>query len=597
MWKRNIRTRLIISFLFIITINLSLPGAYILWYFNRHNVEAMSSSNAINAQVLEQLLGRYMSDVSERSKIDGQLKELAAKNNLRITVIDADGVVLADSWETPATMENHRLRPEVQAAMSGNAASSIIRYSDTIKRQMIYTAIPIHQDGKIVGVVRVANNLDQIDAGFAKIKAALIAALAFTSLLAIVIGVKLARMYTAPLEAITVAAKKIASGDLQERVHLHTGDELELLAHTLNTLTANLDDKINETQAEAQKLALILRYMNNAVILLDRYGRVTTANTMAREIFGITEALMGQHNIHVMGLSVLNQAVNDALRQGQNLVIDLKTMTHGGKRVFQVFLAPILATDHEISGVLTVFHDITAWREIQERQADFVANASHELSTPLTAIKGFAETLLDGALADPELSVKFITIIHTEADRMNRLVKDLLQLAKLNAQEYRQQVVMSPTAVKPLATGILQQLAPDAVRKNITLSLELADDLMVSANPDWLRQVFINLMDNGIKYTPANGVIVLTGRKELNMARFTVTDTGIGIPAQDLPLIFDRFYRVERARSRSSGGTGLGLAIVKFIVEMHGGTIEATSEPGLGATFSFSIPLVAHDPA
>jgi two-component system phosphate regulon sensor histidine kinase PhoR len=589
MFHWNIRNRLLVSFLFLIILTMSMLGSYILWYFNQYNEENLTKQLLTQAQVVDFLIAPYMSGPKEKNTIDTLIKELASIADMRITVIDINGAVLGDSWENPIIMENHLQRPEVNAAIVNGTGTSI-RYSDTISQNMLYAAMAIKKDNELLGVVRVASTLTHVEAGFGEIRSAILTALALTALMAIFISIKLARRYTAPLEKITHVASKIAGGNLNARIHIRTRDELEILAHTINTLTSNLEDKINEARAETEKLSLILRHMDNAVILLDRFGRVTSYNQMARDIFSIQPEMRGQHNLQIIGNSQLSQAVQDTLAAGESRLIDLKTSMQNDKRVFQVFLAPI-TIKKETSGILSVFHDITALQEIQERQAAFVANASHELSTPLTAIKGFAETLLDGALEEPELRVKFITIIQKEAERMHRLIIDLLQMAKLNSAEYQKQVVMVRVPLTLLIETVVNQLTPALEAKQHSLSVTEQQETMVIANPDWLKQVLVNLLDNSIKYTPPGGSISLTTWEEDNLAYIQVKDNGIGIAAKDLPLIFDRFYRVERARTRQTGGTGLGLAIVKFIIEMHGGTIKADSKENGGTALTFTIPL------
>lgn len=412
------------------------------------------------------------------------------------------------------------------------------------------------------------------------------------SLLAVLMSIRLARKYTAPLEEITAVAQQIAHGQFDKRLHIRTGDEIELLAHTLNNLASNLDDKVNVIVAEKSKLELILLHTNSCVLLLDRYGQVTSANKAAIETFSIKPAMFGLHNIQVIGNSHFDKAVHEVINQRVKANINLKTDIKSDKRAFQVFLAPIVANDGEIASVLAVFHDITALTEVQEKQAEFIANASHELATPLTAIKGFAETLLDGAGKDPELSTRFVSIIHTEAERMHRLVKDLLQMAKLDSQDYRKGVILEPTPLEPLFTAAVTELSPHWQKKELTIAVNAPPEpIAVLANPDWVKQVILNLLDNSIKYTPPAGSIQLSWRQEESEAVVSVQDTGIGIPAQDLPRIFDRFYRVDRARARTAGGTGLGLAIVKFIVEMFNGTIEAKSDVGVGTTITFRLPV------
>ena len=590
MLKRGIKLRLTVSYLLLILFTMPALSGYLLYYFYQYNLEILTSNLLTHAQVAEHFLENYLVGPSEKAHIDDQIKELAAKNHLRITVIASTGDVLADSWENPATMENHFDRPEVSASLAGNQGTSI-RYSTTESQNMLYVAIPIRHDHEIVGAVRISSTLAVIDAGFNQIKSTLLVAILLTSLLAILLSIWLAQKYTAPLEEITAAAREIANGNLDRRLHIRTGDELEILAHTLNNLTSNLDDKINESIAETKKLTLILQHMDNAVILLDRYGKVTTANKMARDTFDINDSMLNQHNMQVLGNSQLDRAVHQTIKQGKSILIYLKTNIHDSIRVFQVFLAPITAIEKDVTGVLSVFHDITALQDMHDRQSDFVANASHELATPLTTIKGFAETLLDGALEDKKLSVKFLTIIHTEAERMQRLVNELLQMAKLNSHEYRQQVKLEATHLMPLLYTAKEDLTTNAEEKSIAVDINAAADPIIMANPDWLKQVLINLLDNSIKYTQPLGRVVLTCLEENQEAILIVEDTGIGIPATDVPLIFDRFYRVDRARSRNAGGTGLGLAIVKFIVEMHGGKIEVKSTVNIGTTFTIRLPL------
>ncbi len=570
---------------------MSLLSSYLLWFFYQHNLDILTNSLLTNARVTEQFLEDYMRGPREKSAIDYHIKELSTKSDLRITVIDNSGFVLADSLENIGLMENHLERPEVAAALTGNVGKAI-RYSTTINQNMLYVSIPICYGSEVLGTVRVASTLATVDAGFNNIKSTLLITILITSLLAITLGIRLAQKYTAPLEEITNAAREIGDGNLDRRLYVRTGDELELLAHTLNHLAFNLDDKINEANAETQKLTLILEHMDNAVILLDRYGRVVTVNKAAREIFDIKESMLNQHNMKVIGNSQLDRSIHQTVTNDQNMIIQLKTKIHGNKRVFQVFLAPITAKEKDNTRVLGVFHDITTLQDMQERQADFVANASHELATPLTAIKGFAETLLDGAMEDPALSNKFINIIHSEADRMQRLINELLKLAKLNSLEYRQQIKLEPIDLPPLLHKVQQYLDTLAKEKQITITIDAPPEpIMIMVNPDWFKQTLINLLDNSIKYTLPTGMITLHCHQENNKVILTIADSGIGIPPSDLPLIFDRFYRVDKARARSAGGTGLGLSIVKFIVEMHGGQISVESTVNKGTTFTIKLPL------
>ena len=413
-----------------------------------------------------------------------------------------------------------------------------------------------------------------------------------TAVLAIILSVNLAEKFTAPLETMTTVARRIAAGRLSERVHVRTGNEIDILALALNNLASRLEDKLEEISAEKQKLQLILEHMDNAVLLFDNHGCLLEANPSAFLWFNLSPAMFGQHILNVFGNSQFDGALRDALQNERVSQHTLRINLKRTRTVFQASLVGLPAKTGVGKSVLAVFHDITSMTLLQERQADFVANASHELSTPLTAIRGFAETLVDGAADNAEDSRKFASIILSEAERMQRLVQDLLQLAKIESAEYRQHIVTAPVHVQPVVTTVVQELSPSWRRKKLSLLVEQpTEPLMAKATPDWLKQILVNLVDNAIKYTPDEGTVTISVFNQGELLSFTVKDTGIGIPAQDLPRIFDRFYRIDKARSRAIGGTGLGLAIVKYILDTLGGTIEVISSPDAGTTFTFTLPI------
>lgn len=591
MFRSGLRNRLILSFLALIIVTITMLGSYILWFFYRYNMDRLTANLETEARITEQLLHHSFASPAERAKLDNLTKELGTKVDLRVTIIDTTGTVLADSRENITYMENHLQRPEVMAALAGDKGIAI-RYSSTLSENLLYVAIPLYDAGEIIGIVRTSTTLSHVEAANNRIRAALLLAFLTTSLLAVAFSLQLARRYTAPIEAITTVARQMGDGCLDRRVHIRTGDEIEILGNTLNSLAGRLDDKVNEITAEKRKLEVILEHMDNAVILLDRYGKVTDANLRAIELFDITGTMLGQHNIQIVGNSQLDLAARDTLNTGHSRLIHVKTNYKGNKRVFQVFLAPITNSAENSTSVLSVFHDITNLQELQERQSEFVANASHELKTPLTAIKGFAETLLDGAIEEPELARSFAHIIHTEAERMNRLITDLLQLAKLDAAEYRQNISLEQVEIAPIVNKAVQELAPIWQEKSLSVTTIIPDKTVsVIATADWVKQVLINLLENSIKYTPNGGTITVEWWQTAGQAMVAVKDTGIGIPTKDLPYIFDRFYRVDRTRARIAGGTGLGLAIVKHIIETLGGKIDVRSQVDIGSTFTFTLPV------
>lgn len=590
MFKLGIRSRLILSYLFLLFFALLISGSYILWFFYHYTLDELTENLLSQARVTEQLLQLEPINSTDKN-FDQQIKLLGSKISRRITVINTKGKVLADSLNDPASMDDHANRPEVIKALSGQPAKDI-RFSSTMKNNWLYSAIPWRINGNTVGVIRVSTSLTGLETGFNKIQSALLAAFFLACVLTVMLSLRLAKNFTAPLEEITKVAQQFSQGVFHQRIHIKTGDEIELLAHTLNNLASSLDDKVDEIVAEKRKLEIILEHMDNAVIVVDRYGRLTTSNKLANDIFSITPQMLSQHNIQVIGNSYLDRAIHQCIDTAKSNLIDLKTNFKNNKRVFQVFVAPIFDTDKEITGSLCVFHDITTLQAIAERQAEFIANASHELATPLTAIKGFAETLLDGALQDPQLSNKFVDIIYNEADRMQRLVTDLLQLAKFDSSEYRQHIKLASTEAVTIIQQVVDELMPHWQRKNQSVTIEGSpQSVTVHANYDWLKQIFVNLIENAIKYTPPEGKVLIKYSCDATQAIFQIIDTGPGIHAKDLPLIFARFYRVDRSRTRAAGGTGLGLAIVKFIVEMLKGSISVKSELNVGTTFTLSLPL------
>lgn len=587
MVKRSMRTRLIFSYLMLIMLALTFLGSYTMWFFYRQNINNLTVTLLTQAEIAEQLI-KTSRDISSVSSLYEQFKDLSSKTNVHIAVIDSNGNIILDP---SSLLKNNFAISEIKSALIGKQTVNTL-YNADYKDNWLYAAIPIINNDKIEGAICAATSLMTIEQGYKTIKSALFTALLLASLISILLSIKLIKKFMLPLEKITTVAEYYASGKLDSRVHIKTGDEFEILAYALNNLASSLDDKVSEIVAEKKKLELILEHIDNAVILLDKDLRLTTANRLAVETFKITNNMFGHYNVLLFGTSSFDQAIIQCLKTSQHNIIDLKINIRNTKRIFQVFIVPVITFKAEINGVLCVFHDITALQELHDRQADFVANASHELSTPLTVIKGFAETLLDGALQDPGMSKKFIEIIHNEAERMYRLVSDLLQLTYLESRDYKQHVKITPINPDNIFENIMQDLSPHCHRKSLTYSIEyLQTPQLILANIDWLKQLLVNLIENAIKYTPEKGKILLKYYSDQKNAYFVIQDTGSGIPAKDLPHIFERFYRVDKSRTRSAGGTGLGLAIVKFIVDILGGTITVKSSENIGTTFTVGIPL------
>ena len=404
---------------------------------------------------------------------------------------------------------------------------------------------------------------------------------------------KLIAKFTAPLEELSLTAEKMGKGDLALRLANKADDEYAVIAYAFNNLSAGLTDKLAEIEKEKRKLELILDNMDNAVAIVKDNGVIADCNKRFIKLFG-KEVLINKSNlVNIIMSNGLTDFQKRCLAGDIPLDINFTTTMKGNKKVFQVFGAPLTdAFQSSPTSVLMVFHDITALQAVYEKQAEFVSNASHELATPLTTIRGFSETLLeDDTGKDDGLRVKFLHIILEECSRMQALIKDLLQMAKLDSVEYRQSIGIENFSVAGTLDSVYEKLLPQAQTRKLHLEIKyLAEPVFISANKDWLQQILVNLTENALKYTPEDGNISITYNCEPDFAVFTVHNTGEGISEEENKKIFERFYRIEKARTRRAGGTGLGLSIVKFIVEMFGGKIRVSSKPGQGVSFIFTIP-------
>ncbi len=591
MLQSKISRRLLLTFLLLTLSSVALLGIYLLHFTYEENMDRQRDDLNRNAKVIETLLADdLMTPAPPNPALIQKIHEISDSTGLRITLMDAAGTVLADSSEAAEKLDNHLHRPEVQNALQ-HTASTAIRYSTTLQQNMLYAAIPVYDThAQLRGIIRTASSTQPIDTAYDHARDSILTALGLTILFAILAAGFLSRRQLLPIRQMTADAMRISQGELSHRLAIHTGDELEILAHTINQLTASLSQKIHEVQSTAQQQSLILENMDNGVLLLDAAGNILTANRQAAHLFSLQPQHLGKSSIHALGSAELSTQARAISQGAASISLTMQFPVGVQQRTFSVFLAPF--PEQQEQHVLCVFHDISLLQEMAARQADFTANAAHELATPLTSISGFAETLLDDDFTAPEWSRKCITTIYTEAQRMNRLLRDLLQLSRLDSREYRRQLVMEPVDCCSLPPLLYQKLLPQLTAKKLQLKLQLAPTpLLVEANRDLLLQILANLTENAIKYTPAGGCITISCQQHDTVVELLVADTGIGIPAKDLPFIFDRFYRADKARDRQSGGNGIGLSLVHFLVKIFGGKITVASEVEQGTVFTLAFPL------
>lgn len=593
MFSSKIIRRLILSFLSLTLLSLSVLGIYLLHYFHMENMQRKTGEMTTQIRIVQTALENDPLLTGNPQAVKNKIQQFSSASGLRLTYIDPSGTVLADTAEDPGQLDNHFNRQEIRQAFE-TGFGSIERYSDTLHENMLYIAVPVRQNGQVTGMIRLASSLAPIEDAYDHTRQSILSSLLISALIAILLGFFLGQRQSRPIHQMTRDAREITNGNLEKRLHIHTKDELEVLASTINNLTANLAQKIREARSENHKLTLILENMDNAVMLLDAQGNITTANSKACRLFQLTEQHLKKHSINAIGNSLLSETAQEVLQNRQPRSINFHTTVQGTKKTFTVFFAPFF---EESSGeVLSVFHDISMLQELSDRQTKFVANAAHELATPLTSICGFAETLLDSDLADPVLNRKFILIISKEAGRMNRLIKDLLQLAKLDSQEYRSQIETSAVDCTKLLEMVSSRMQNQLQQKKQTLEVQqTCSSAIIEANEDLFLQILLNLTENAIKYTGEQGHIVLRCTISGQNVEISVRDNGMGIAPSDLPFVFQRFYRADKARKRVSdhSGSGIGLSLVQFIVELFGGKIRVESALEEGTIFTITLPLKA----
>jgi two-component system phosphate regulon sensor histidine kinase PhoR len=526
--------------------------------------------------------------------LDAKIKKMGATVGNRITIMRGDGVVLADSEADPARMENHRQRPEFADAINRGEGTEQ-RPSATLNIDLLYLARKVEDlDGNPIAgpngepyYARLAVHLDQLQHNLN----ALYAGLSTAALAAIVIAGGIcyffARRSAEPISDLTRFADALSRGDLHRRTMRSETGEIATLATSLNTMAESLSRLVEQTNKDKAELLTILSSMSEGVIATDKVQRILLVNDAAGKLLGFdpTQAV-GKHLWQVVRNDQIIKAAGEVVFGSQRRLISVGPVS---ARHLDVTLCTF-PTEGVTQGLVIVAHDITQSFQYQELRKEFVANVSHELRTPLTVIKGFIETLQDGAWRDERKAPEYLSTIHRHAEQLTNLVSDLLELSKLESAG------LSPRRA-PVDLGFVihkafELLTPTAERKHQSLTLDVPKDLpTIKGNADYIERAVSNLIDNATKYTPDGGTIHVAARANGQYVVVEVTDNGIGIPKDDIPRIFERFYRVDRSRSREMGGTGLGLSIVKHVAQVHGGAIEADSTPGQGSTFRLKLPI------
>ena len=560
---------------------------------------ALILSKGLNEMMTLQLEERFISE----AKIVRQLFEEAHAANedfdyqafavkihreieTRITVIAEDGSVLADTSESPERMNNHLNRQEVSEAIKTGGVAVSIRYSNTVNSDFLYVAVPT-QLGEATYVIRVSKQLVELEALNRRIFTLSAYALLGAAMLAMALSLLVSKKITKPIDALTDAANQISEGEFGKKIYIKANDQIGQLADAFNKMSQNLDMSLSELKQRNSELEAILDSIINGIIAVDQNKNIILINRFCFDILELSSDYVAQNEsmYKIIRNEEIVAMVNSAMDVGEAQTKEL-AYVHLDK-VLRINVNPIYAADKEIIGGIIVIQDVTQIRKLEQMRSDFVSNVSHELKTPLTSIKGFVDTLKNGAIHNPEAAMRFLDIIDIESDRLYRLINDILLLSEIESMD--RDADQGVVDLQSVVEEVLDMLEQKAVEKGLSLTSDFEKRMVVSANRDRIKQMFINLVDNAIKYTE-KGVVSIKGTEIGDWVNIKVTDSGIGFDEVHKERLFERFYRVDKGRSRVQGGTGLGLSIVKHIVLLYKGKINVESTPGAGTVFDIVLP-------
>ncbi len=591
--RSRIALKLTLTLVGFVAVSLIAAGLYLSRALERVAIEVLESRLTVAGRVLhDEALTTAQPGAPPRA-LQGFVERATRATGMRVSLIAPDGRVLADSerpGEAVATMDSHADRPEVRAALEGHVGSSV-RRSVTLDAPLIYVALPLNQSGRVLGVLRLAEPISAVTASYETLRSAALAGGAVALLVALGIGIFVAGRVTRPVVEMQDVARQMSEGRFDVRAPARSPDEVGTLGRSLNVMAGRLREKIGDLEREQAKATAVLDAMVEGVIATDGHDHIILINERARGIFGLGTARVERRPLLEVVRDVNLHDVLVAGREAMDGGVVSREVRLGGpaERVLQVHAVGLKFPGDE-RGVVMILHDITELRRLEQVRTEFVANVSHELRTPLTAIQGYLETLLDGALEEREHARKFLEIVFRHTERLGRLTDDLTDLSNIELGKVT--LRLEPTSIAEIAESVVAIISPRASGGQVKVEARLPADLPeVLADRDRLSQILINLVDNAVKYTPKGGQVTVEGRVDASgMIEVVVRDTGVGIPKADLPRLTERFYRVDKARSRDLGGTGLGLAIVKHLVLAHGGELDIESELWKGTTVRFTLP-------
>ena len=580
---RSLQWRIALAYTALIVVSMVAASIYIFLYVRGSYISDLEVRLENEARLIGQTAESYFQGQLDPEDIQAASERTGNLLDARITIIRPDGTVLSDTWDDSAIMENHADRPEVRDAIVAGIGRST-RFSSTVEEEMMYSAVPVYVDGTLAGVARVAVPMSEVQSKVDRILSALLLSGLIVTLLSVILGYFLARRTSRSVRSVTEGVRHITRGDLEHRVYALSGDETSELAADFNRMAATLKTTIQELSAERNKLSVVLEVMADGVVMIGSQGETQLLNPVARDLLDI-------ERLDFQGRSFIELSRNHELQLMISRAFETHQPQYGevefSQRRFLSAIAIPLVDSNSLPGVLLTLHDLSRLRQLDTTRREFISNVSHELRSPLASIKASVETLENGALGEPEVARDFIRRIHEDIGRMINMAGDLLELSRLESGQVP--IHLYPMDLRPLLEDVRTGFERRAVARAISINATYDEDVpLAMGDEEKLRQALVNLLDNAIKFTPDAGRITLTTLADGGFVQVRVNNTGLGIPREHLPHVFERFYKVDR--SRHDGGTGLGLAIVKHIVQLHGGEVTVQSQEGEGATFSFTLP-------
>lgn len=558
------------------------------WFFQQTYRMQVERDLAARARLVQRLIADPLL-TGNYGVVDALCKEEGRATATRITVILTNGQVVADSDQNPATLENHRNRPEIIQALASGLGSSQ-RRSNSLHKDMLYVAIPVRMANATIAVVRTSLPLTSVQQVLSLIAHRLLIGLLVIALVTAGVSLYISRRISQPLEEMKHIAVRFSRGDLSSRLPAQETEEISGLAEAMNHMAAQLDERIRTATRQRNEQEAMLLSMTEGILAVDNDENVLKLNQAAARLLGVNAEV-------AEGRSIQEAIRNSDLQRFIAKVLDSETMLEGeiilrahGECFMQLHGTLLRDEYGRRIGAVVVMSDVTRLRKLETVRRDFVANVSHELKTPITSIKGFVETLLEGSTQDPEESKHFLEIIAKHTDRLNAIIEDLLSLSRLDQQAEKSEIALGNTVLRRVLTAAVQNCDLKAHEKRVRIVLHCDARLQAALNAPLLEQAVTNLIDNAIKYSEEESRINIEATEGDTEFSIRVSDEGCGIAPEHLPRLFERFYRVDNGRSRKLGGTGLGLAIVKHIVQAHKGNVTVESTPGQGSTFAIHIP-------